>query len=86
MQKNKEIQRYDFGTIPEIIEMPHLLEIQKKSFDWFLQEGIWDALRDISPIEDFTGKMSLQFKGSSWGEPNASADVCKMEIWTMRHL
>ncbi|HEY5500975.1 MAG TPA: DNA-directed RNA polymerase subunit beta [Candidatus Humimicrobiaceae bacterium] len=79
MQKNKKIQRYDFGTIPEIIEMPHLLEIQKKSFDWFLQEGIWDALRDISPIEDFTGNMSLQFKGSTWGEPNASVDVCKME-------
>ena len=79
MQKNKEIQRYDFGTIPEIIEMPHLLEIQKKSFDWFLQEGIWDALRDISPIEDFTGKMSLQFKGSSWGVPNALFDDCKME-------
>ncbi|MCL4377621.1 MAG: DNA-directed RNA polymerase subunit beta [Actinobacteria bacterium] len=79
MQKNKKIQRYDFGRISEIIEMPHLLEIQKKSFDWFLQEGIQDALRDISPIEDFTGNMSLEFLGCSWGEPNAPVDVCKME-------
>jgi len=79
MQKNKKIQRYDFGRISEIIEMPHLLEIQKKSFDWFLQEGIHDALRDISPIEDFTGNMSLEFLDCSWGEPNAPVDVCKME-------
>ena len=79
MQKNKKIQRYEFGKISEIIEMPHLLDIQKKSFEWFLDEGIKDALRDISPIEDFTGNMSLEFLDCSWGEPNASVDVCKME-------
>ncbi len=79
MQKIKKIQRYEFGNIPEIIEMPHLLDIQKKSFEWFLKEGIWEALRDISPIEDFTGNMSLEFKGFSWGEINASIDTCKME-------
>ncbi|MCL4415833.1 MAG: DNA-directed RNA polymerase subunit beta [Actinobacteria bacterium] len=79
MQKNKKITRYDFGKIPEIIKMPHLLEIQKKSFEWFLDEGIQEALRDISPIEDFTGNMSLEFKGCSWGEPNAPIDACRME-------
>jgi len=79
MQKNKKITRYDFGKIPEIIKMPNLLEIQKKSFEWFLGDGIREALRDISPIEDFTGNMSLEFKGCSWGEPNASVDACKME-------
>ncbi|HHT78185.1 MAG TPA: DNA-directed RNA polymerase subunit beta [Actinobacteria bacterium] len=79
MQKTKKIQRYEFGNIPEIIEMPHLLDIQRKSFDWFLKEGVWEALKDISPIEDFTGNMSLEFKDFSWGEVNAPIDVCKME-------
>ena len=79
MQKTKKIQRYEFGNIPEIIEIPHLLDIQRKSFDWFLKEGVWEALKDISPIEDFTGNMSLEFKGFSWGEVNAPIDTCKME-------
>ena len=81
MQKlmQNKITRYNFGTINEIIEMPDLLNIQKKSFEWFLKEGIWEALKDISPIEDFTGTMALSFLDFSWGEPNADVDTCKME-------
>jgi DNA-directed RNA polymerase subunit beta len=79
MQKIKKIQRYSFGKIPKVMEIPHLLDIQRKSFDWFLEEGAGEALRDISPIEDFTGTMSLEFEGFVFGEVNASADECKMQ-------
>jgi DNA-directed RNA polymerase subunit beta len=79
MQKIKKIQRHSFGKIPKVMEIPHLLDIQRKSFDWFLEEGAGEALRDISPIEDFTGTMSLEFEGFVFGEVNASADECKMQ-------
>ena len=82
MQKIKKIQRYNFGKIPKVMEIPHLLDIQKNSFDWFLTEGVKDALRDISPIEDFTGTMSLEFEDFSFGEINASTDECKMQDMT----
>ena len=77
--KTKKIQRYNFGKIPKVMEIPHLLDIQRKSFEWFLDEGAGEALRDISPIEDFTGTMSLEFESFIFGDVNASADECKMQ-------
>ncbi len=82
MQKTKKIQRYNFGKIKKIMEIPHLLDIQRKSFEWFLNEGLKEALQDISPIEDFTGTMSLSFGSYSFGEINASPDECKMKDLT----
>ncbi len=82
MQKIKKIQRYNFGKIPKVMEIPHLLDIQRKSFDWFLSEGVKEALRDISPIEDFTGTMSLSFDSYAFDEINASPDECKMQDMT----
>ena len=82
MQKIKKIQRYNFGKIPKVMEIPHLLDIQRKSFEWFINEGVKEALKDISPIEDFTGTMSLSFESYSFGEINANADECKMQDMT----
>jgi DNA-directed RNA polymerase subunit beta len=82
MQKNKKIQRYNFGKIQKIMEIPHLLDIQRKSFEWFLTEGIEEALKDISPIEDFTDSMSLEFVNFSFGDFIASVDECKMQDMT----
>ena len=79
MQKTNKFQRYDFGKIPKIMEMPHLLDIQRESFQWFLDEGLIEALKDISPIEDFTGNMSLEFASYNFNEANASPDDCKMQ-------
>lgn len=79
MQKNKKVQRYNFGKITKVLDMPHLLDIQRKWFDWFKEEGLMNVLRDISPIEDFTGNMSLGFIDYSFGEINASVDECKMQ-------
>ncbi|MGM0366585.1 MAG: DNA-directed RNA polymerase subunit beta [Actinomycetota bacterium] len=77
MQKNRKNQRYQFGKIPKVMEMPHLLDIQRKSFEWFKREGLLEALRDISPIEDFTENMALEFTGASFGDIEFSADECK---------
>ena len=79
MQKIKKIKRYNFGKILDITNMPHLLDIQKKSFQWFLKEGLMEVLKDISPIEDFTGSMSLEFLNYSFDKVNSTPDECKMQ-------
>ncbi|HAJ95915.1 MAG TPA: DNA-directed RNA polymerase subunit beta, partial [Actinobacteria bacterium] len=79
MQETNKFQRYDFGRIPKIMEMPHLLDIQRESFQWFLDEGLLRAFKDISPIEDFTGNMTLEFIDYNFNEDIATPDECKMQ-------
>ena len=79
MQEIKKIQRYNLGKAPDFMNMPHLLDIQRKSFQWFLEEGLTEIFEDISPIEDFTGNMSLDFLTYSFGDFNATPDECKMQ-------
>ena len=68
-QKNKAAERVNFSKIDEILEMPNLIEIQKKSYDWFLFDGIASILQDISPIEDFGGRRVLEFLDHKFGDP-----------------
>ncbi len=77
MQNNSMIQRYQFGKVPKVMKMPHLLDIQRESFKWFKKEGLLEALKDISPIQDFTENMALEFSDCSFGEIVFSADECK---------
>ena len=58
-----EVKRKSFSKIKEILDIPSLIEIQKKSYEWFLNEGISSTLKDISPIEDFGGRLILEFIG-----------------------
>lgn len=60
-----------------MLELPNLIEIQTKSYEWFLEEGLRDMFRDISPIEDFTGNLSLDFVDYSLGEPKYSVGESK---------
>ena len=53
--------RMSFQRSQEVLEMPNLIEVQKNSYDWFLTDGLDEALHDISPIEDYGGKLSLEF-------------------------
>ena len=69
VQYGQHRQRRSFARIKEVLELPNLIEIQTKSYDWFLEEGLRDMFRDISPIEDFTGNLSLEFVDYSLGEP-----------------
>ncbi len=56
---NKE--RMSYSRIEEILEIPSLIEIQKESYRWFLEEGLGEVFGDISPIEDYTGNLILEF-------------------------
>ncbi|MCL6589687.1 MAG: DNA-directed RNA polymerase subunit beta [Firmicutes bacterium] len=57
--------------------MPNLIEIQQRSYQWFLDEGLREMFRDISPIQDFTGNLILEFIDYSLGEPKYPVDECK---------
>mgnify|MGYP002996319076 CR=1 FL=1 len=53
--------RMSFSRQKEVLEMPNLIEIQKNSYQWFLDEGLKEVFEDISPIADFAGHLSLEF-------------------------
>ena len=57
--------------------MPHLLDIQRNSYDWFMKEGLQEIFHDISPIQGFTGNLVLSFEGFSLGKPKYDIDKCK---------
>jgi DNA-directed RNA polymerase subunit beta len=65
----RQRERVSFGKIEEILDMPNLIEIQQKSYQWFLDEGLREMFRDISPIQDFTGNLVLEFIDYALGEP-----------------
>ena len=71
------VSRMSFGSINEVLDMPNLIEIQKSSYEWFLREGLKDLLRDISPIQDFTGNLQLEFVDHQLKTPKYDVDECK---------
>lgn len=70
-------ERKSFAKIDEIMEMPNLIEIQRDSYQWFLDEGLMEMFEEISPISDFTGNLSLEFVNYSLGEPKYDVDECR---------
>ena len=70
-------ERKSFAKIDEIMEMPNLIEIQRDSYQWFLEEGLMEMFEEISPISDFTGNLSLEFVNYSLGEPKYDVDECR---------
>ncbi|TFD98473.1 DNA-directed RNA polymerase subunit beta [Jeotgalibacillus salarius] len=77
VQYGRHRQRRSYARISEVLDLPNLIEIQTASYDWFLEEGLREMFRDISPIEDFTGNLSLEFIDYSLGEPKYSVDESK---------
>ncbi|MEA2642249.1 MAG: DNA-directed polymerase subunit beta, partial [Chloroflexota bacterium] len=78
--------RMSFARIPEVLPMPNLVDIQRRSFQWFLDEGLRELFAEISPIQDFTGKnMDLELAvpgpdgepGYSFGTPKYSEETCR---------
>lgn len=69
--------RYSYASIEEVMKMPHLLDIQRNSYEWFKKEGLQEIFRDISPIADFAGKLELFFEGFTFGECKYSLEECK---------
>ena len=70
-------KRYSYARIKEVMEMPHLLDIQRNSYKWFLDAGLTEIFRDISPIVDFTENLVLSFESFSLGEPKYTLADCK---------
>ncbi|MEK3856733.1 DNA-directed RNA polymerase subunit beta [Cytobacillus sp. FSL H8-0458] len=77
VQYGRHRQRRSYARISEVLELPNLIEIQTSSYQWFLDEGLREMFHDISPIEDFTGNLSLEFIDYSLGEPKYSVEESK---------
>ena len=70
--------RLSFAKIPKVLDIPDLLIVQKDSFNWFIEEGLKEILDEISPIEDFSGRFSLEFLNHFFEEPLKSLEECKI--------
>ncbi len=70
-------QRRTFAKIPEVLDVPNLIALQRDSFKWFLEEGLKETFHDISPIEDFTGNLAVEFGAHEFGDPKYSVEECK---------
>ena len=69
--------RYSYARINEVLPMPHLIDIQRTSYDWFIKKGLVDIFHDISPIKDFTGNLELSFESFELGKPKYDVEECK---------
>ena len=77
-QKLGQNTRMSFSKAQGALELPNLVEIQTKSFKWFLEEGLMEVLRDVSPITDFSGNLSIEFISYSIdSKPKYSVEECK---------
>ena len=80
-------ERYSFANLDEVLELPDLIAIQRKSFNWFVEKGLADAFRDISPIKDFTETLSLELEFDPFDEdlrppPKFTVEECKEKDMT----
>ena len=71
--------RMSYSRQKEVLDMPNLIEIQKDSYQWFLKEGLKEVFKDISPIEDYSGHLSLEFVDFELCEEDAKYTIeqCK---------
>ncbi len=74
---NEYRERRDFSRVTNSLELADLLEIQTKSYDWFIRDGIKEVLEEISPVENFSGTLSLEFGEYSFDEPRHTIKECK---------
>jgi len=74
--------RLTFARFPEVQDLPDLTAIQRDSFNWFLTEGLKEVFRDMSPIEDFTGNLALEFAEHRFEDPKNPVDECKEKDMT----
>ena len=80
-------QRYSFGNLEEVLELPDLIAIQRESFDWFLKQGLSEVFADISPIKDYSENLLLEFEFDPSDEfllmePKFPVEVCKEKDMT----
>jgi DNA-directed RNA polymerase subunit beta len=69
--------RKSFSRLKNVLDLPNLIDIQKASFRRFLEEGLRETIDDISPIEDYTGTLAVEFGEYKFGEPQFSIKECR---------
>jgi DNA-directed RNA polymerase subunit beta len=69
--------RKSFSRLEHVLDLPNLIDIQKQSFKWFLDEGLRETIDDISPIEDYTGTLAVEFGNYLFGQPQFSIKECR---------
>ena len=85
--RSRSPERVSFANINEALPLPDLIAIQRDSFQWFLDKGLAEAYHDISPIEDFTGQLSLELEFDPTDAdlrppPKFSVEECKEKDMT----
>ncbi len=69
--------RKSFSRLKHVLDLPNLIDIQKSSFDWFMKEGLRETIDDISPIEDYTGTLAVEFAEYEFGDPQFTIQECR---------
>lgn len=77
MNYGKHRTRRFYARIKEVLDLPNLIEIQTNSYQWFLDEGLKEMFDDIMPIDDFQGKLSLEFVGYQLLEPKYTVEEAR---------
>ncbi|MCW2959986.1 MAG: DNA-directed polymerase subunit beta [Thermoleophilia bacterium] len=70
-------QRFSFGTLERALELPDLIEIQKRSYESFLTDGLAETVQDVSPIVDYTGNLAVEFGEFEFDAPTIDIDECR---------
>ncbi|MDA8385301.1 MAG: DNA-directed RNA polymerase subunit beta [Actinomycetota bacterium] len=60
--RSRSIERFSFANLDEVLPLPDLISIQRDSFEWFLKKGLSESFEELSPVEDFTGRLALELK------------------------
>jgi DNA-directed RNA polymerase subunit beta len=76
--------RKTFSRLKHVLDLPNLIDIQKASFDWFLNEGLRETIDDISPIEDYTGTLAVEFGEYKFGEAPVTIQECREKDLTFQ--
>ncbi|HEX76017.1 MAG TPA: DNA-directed RNA polymerase subunit beta [Dehalococcoidia bacterium] len=75
--------RKSFAKLPQVLEIPNLIQVQLDSFRWFQEEGLKELFQEVSPIQDFTGtRLELHFVGYEFRQPPCSVDECRQRDMT----
>ncbi len=69
--------RKSFSRLKHVLDLPNLIDIQKASFEWFKNEGLRETIADISPIEDYTGTLAVEFGDFEFGESQFTIQECR---------
>ena len=79
--KQGKTTRMSFSKNRSTLPLPNLVEIQTESFKWFLEEGLAEVLRDVSPITDFSGNLSIEFVSYSLDtKPKYTVEECIIKL------